>query len=564
MHELSQSEVEILAQIPRHPSQNNPLLNENFTYDKENLISQNENTSSPYIRYEYPYEMPHYLNYLKKNYPKLTQKPEIHLSANLKLFHYAQSLTMQALKEAENSRISNASVLVIDNENNEVLCWIGNANWYDSENSGQIDGVTALNQPGSSMKPFLYALALEKGYTPSSVLADVPKEFGSNNVYIPANFNNRFNGPVRYRVALASSLNIPAVALLDEIGVPSYLERLQKLGFESLTKTGEGKNADLGLALGAGEVSLKELVTAFSVFTRDGVYIPLSFSKEDFNTTQKKGQKSKSHPLESQKTQVYEVDTARIIAKFLSDKSARVKGFGYTQTFQTEYPSIFKTGTSNQYQSIVALGATKKWTVGVWMGNFSGETVIGKTGSSLPAWVAKEILDYLMKSSEGKKVNDFAEPKEYELQPICATSGMTPSKNCPSVVYEYLKHNEKKSTCTWHTGHSDGHINYPSEYQQWFDLAYRNGTINYNDSDLYIITPKSNAVFFYNNSQKEKLAISVEVSGGAANILFVEYDGKSFGEVARPFVFELPMERGAHVVSVQCGDEMEMLEFVVK
>ena len=93
--------------------------------------------------------------------------------------------------------------------------------------------------------------------------------------------------------------------------------------------------------------------------------------------------------------QIFSSDVSRIIASFLSEKSARALGFGYYQTFETEYQSVFKTGTSNQYQNITALGATPRYAVGVWMGNFSGETVVGKTGSSLPAWVAKNILDFL-------------------------------------------------------------------------------------------------------------------------------------------------------------------------
>ena len=127
------------------------------------------------------------------------------------------------------------------------------SNFFDNENGGQIDGVLVENQPGSSMKPFLYALALEKELIqPSSVLADVPTEFGNEKLYIPENFNKRFNGPVRTRIALASSLNVPAVYLLYHIGVDSYFQLLQKLGFTSLKNDRE--NLGLSLALGAGEV----------------------------------------------------------------------------------------------------------------------------------------------------------------------------------------------------------------------------------------------------------------------------------------------------------------------
>lgn len=551
LNQLSPEEICCLAVIPRRPSANNPLINPEICVEKANLLYQRVNKTktdincSSFSRFEYPQKMPHYINYLKKEINPMPA--ELHLAADLELFNYTQHLAMQALQESQNSRISNASVLVLDNENNSVLCWLGNANWFDEEHSGQVDGVLALNQPGSSMKPFLYAVGLEHGYNPSSVLADVPKEFGNSNVYIPANFNNRFNGPVRYRVALASSLNIPAVSILDDVGVPLYLQYLEKLGFESLKNT--GVQADLGLALGAGEVSLKELATAFSVFTRDGKYIPLTYELD--------APKGKS-------IQIYEKDTSRIIAKFLSDTSARAKGFGYTQTFETKYPSIFKTGTSNQYQNIVALGATPKWTVAVWMGNFSGETVIGKTGSSLPASIAKQVLDYLMSSPLGKFCGDFPEPDEYELHPVCLVSGMEPSKYCNSIVYEYFKVKEKYGTCDWHTGYSDGYVNYPSEYQQWFRLSNRNGGVNYSDSDLYILSPNNDSVFFYDPSNKERLAITVEATGGYEEFLTIEYDGKYYKKIGRPFVFDLPMELGFHKVKLYCGPNIQELTFEVR
>lgn len=554
LHDLTESEICTLAIIPRRPSENNPFANPDLCAQKASELYTLVNKSNIQIdysglsRYTYPFEMPHYIQYLTKTLraQNKTLPPELHLTANLELYNFVRNAALHALELSEDSRISNAAVLVIDNEKNSVLTWLGNANWYDFENSGQVDGVTALNQPGSSMKPFLYALGLETEYKPTSVLADVPKEFGSSNVYIPANFNNRFNGPVRYRVALASSLNIPAVTVLNTVGVDKYLAVLKKLGFNSLENVGE--SADLGLALGAGEVSLSELVPAFSVFMRDGNYIPLTYFQED----------AEIEPL-----RVYQSDTARIISAFLSDKGARAKGFGYTQTFETEYPSIFKTGTSNQYQNIVALGATKKWTVGVWMGNFSGETVIGKTGSSLPAAIAKQILDYLMSSLPKESNNQFAQPDEYELCPVCALSGMLATPSCTSQVFEYVKNDDLPVPCSWHISNS-GEVVYPSEYQQWFRLAQRRGKLDYQDSPLSIITPKNNCVFFFDDLKKDYLAVHVELTGGYSDSLRVEIDGSFYKYTSRPFSVDLPVKRGSHQAEFTCGNETVELNYVVK
>ncbi len=564
---LLPQELCCLAVIPRNPTFYDPIKNPDNCAERAcELYNRifHKKISVPEFKgflpkevFSYPYEAPHYIRHLRQDGsgPYDTQAlnsadNSITLSINLELEHYAQQLLNDALLQAQGSRISNASLLLIDNNSGSPLAWVGSAEFFDNEHSGQIDGVLVNNQPGSSMKPFLYALALETKasdgmplYTPASILADIPQEFGEEKLYIPSNFNNRYNGPVRFRIALASSLNVPAVSILSKLGVNNYLEKLYELGFESLRRT--GKNADLGLALGAGEVPLNELVPAFAVFVRDG---------KAFDGTQ-----------------VYEQDTARLMCSILSDKAARALGFGYSQTFETSYPAIFKTGTSNQYQNIIALGATKDYTIGVWMGNFSGQTVIGKTGSSLPAWTARKMLDYLYgdkpPAPEKLKEMEFPEPQNWTKQKICSLSGMRAGPNCPATVYEYCLNDslEENETCTWHKeNNGKTEALYPPEYQQWARTTKPDVQINYNTAPLYIQTPKNNALFYYSQLHKEKQAVSVEVFGGAENSLQVYYDNKLYQTVERPFVFSLPVERGEHTCRVVCGDEAGEISFTVK
>ena len=458
----------------------------------------------------------------------------------------AEDFLREALEEARPSRITNGALLLLDNSDGSVLTWLGNGDFFDSENSGQIDGVLVKNQPGSSMKPFLYALAIENNILqPGTVLADVPTEFGNEKLYIPENFNNRFNGPVRTRIALASSLNVPAVSTLNKLGVKTYLEKLYELGFESLRENDAGLKADLGLALGAGEVSLKELVPAFSVFVRDGTYLPLNYNNQLTNGRQ-----------------LYTADTSRIITSILSDKGARALGFGYTQTFQTDYPSIFKTGTSNQYQNIIALGATQHFTIGVWMGNFSGNTVIGKTGSSLPAWVAKNILDKIENST-----TPFPEPEHWHKERICSLSGQKACPNCRAVVTEYVKDGTELPDCSWHTSLSDSKeisTIYPPEYQQWLRSRPDKGLIEYALLPLTFITPKQDSLFFYSSLNKNQQAIPFEVTGGSESTLDIYYDENKIATIDRPFNFSLPVNRGDHSCRVQCGNEELILNFSVK
>ena len=560
---LSDQELCCLAVIPRNPTYYDPVNNPDNCAERACALYNkifHKKTSLEAFRsflpaglFSYPYEAPHYIRYLEQMAAAQGEPEALHtvtLSINLELEHYAQQVLNDALVLAEGSRISNASLLLIENKSGKPLAWVGSANFFDEAHKGQIDGVLVNNQPGSSMKPFLYALALETKdeneenlYLPSSILADIPTEFGQEKLYIPSNFNNRYNGPVRFRIALASSLNIPAVEILNTVGVDNYLEKLYSLGFESLRHTGEA--ADLGLALGAGEVPLKELVPAFAVFVRDG---------KDFDGDQ-----------------VYQTDTARLICSILSDKGARALGFGYSQTFETSYPAIFKTGTSNQYQNIIALGATKDYTIGVWMGNFDGQTVMGKTGSSLPAWSAKRMLDFMYGNTtppaEKLKQMEFPEPENWSKEKICSLSGMPAGPDCPAAVYEYcLKGSyDPSACCSWHKK-VDGKLEtlYPSEYQQWMRITRPDLQVNYNTSPLSIKSPKNKALFYYSELHKEKQAVSVEVFGGAQNSLEVYYDDELFAVIDRPFVFQLPVERGEHSCRVVCGDEVCKISFVVK
>lgn len=578
LSELSLEQIKCLSVIPRSPSFYNPIKNPENCAKAANVNLEVAKTAFPY---EYPFFMPHYVNFIKSTANKKNIKlpPEIFVNADLSLQFYAQELLQNAIFQSASSRISNGAILVLKNDDCSVLSWLGN-NWFDKNHSGQIDGVLAKNQMGSSMKPFLYALALdtkdENGnplYYPSKILADIPTEFGNSNLYIPLNFNNQFNGPVRLRVALASSLNVPAVRVLSEIGVEKYLETLFDLGFDSLKQN--GKNADLGLALGAAEVSLAELVPAFSIFVQDGNFIPLNLTGND----------EKIFSLEPTiSKQVFSTDSARLICSILSDKASRALGFGYSQSFQTSYPSIFKTGTANQYQSIVALGSTKKFTVGVWMGNLSGETVIGKTGSSLPAYIAKNILDYLEKNSNyknpqvsennpQKNENTFLEPENWTKTKICSLSGMIASQNCPSSVYEYVKNEIPQEKCTWHVkNNSDDFddsdknviIKFPAEYQSWVLENKISAQIDYNNSPLKIQSPQNNAIFYYSVQNSEYQFIRVEITGGKENILSVEYDDKFFGDFSRPFQFSLPVEKGFHKLKIKCAAETQELHFTVK
>jgi penicillin-binding protein 1C len=501
--------------------------------------------SSSARRFEYPLELPHLIRSINSS----NTKDEVYLSIDLSLQHYLENAIAGNVIRYYSSRLTNGSCIVIDNETGAILSWAGSADFFNAADAGQIDGVLALNQPGSSMKPFLYAMALESGFKPTDVIADIQMTYGESEVYIPRNFNERYNGPMLLRSALASSLNIPAVYLLYRLSVRNYSDLLLSLGFNSLENSAE--DAGLGLALGNAPVSLLELVRAFSVFPRDGIFLPLTW---EMQTAAKQADESR--------TRIFSADTARIICSFLSDSNARVLAFGFARNFRTSFPAIFKTGTANQYQSIVALGATQKYTVGVWMGNFTGETVIGKTGSSIPAAIVRDTL-VLLEEQRGMYIPDFPAPENWQLKRACALSGMTPTDACLSVINEYVQPGDDGVFCTWHqivNGRSE--TVFPAEYQSWFAGAQRQGVIDYASRPLEIVTPRSGYVYLTNPGIGMD-DIPVEIIGGENDESSITHNGNVI-HVKRPFVLYLPRRKGVNTLSVQNGDEEQTIVFTVE
>ncbi|MDR2543247.1 MAG: transglycosylase domain-containing protein [Treponema sp.] len=571
---LSGAQLFCLAVIPRRPNLYNPLDNpvncaaaaaelhfrfaDNRTLaNKWPLFAQIDERDFEFAissarRFRYPFEAPHLIRLINGQQRQSgSQETEIHLSLDLMLQHYLENEIAGNVAILYSSRITNGSGFVINNETGEILAWVGSADFFNENAAGQIDGVLALNQPGSSMKPFLYAMALENGFMPSDVIADIPVTYGVTEVYFPQNFNNRFNGPVLFRSSLASSLNIPAVYLLYRLSVRNYTEHLLKLGFHSVEKSAQ--DAGLGLALGNAPVSLLELVRGFSVFPRDGIFLPVTYQIADNNQL-----------LTDRGHQIYSADTARIICSFLSDADARVMAFGAGRNFRTSFPSIFKTGTANQFQDIVALGASKKYSAGVWMGNFTGETVLNKTGSSLPAAIVRNTLNAL---HTGMWLNDpaldFPEPVNWQLKQICAVSGMEPGQGCLSVINEYIHPDEDSNVCTWHiivSGRSE--TIYPAEYQAWFNAVVRQGSLDFGSRPLEIINPRDRFVYLSNHNFG-MYEIPVEVIGGQDDVLYVTHNDRTFS-TERPFVFFLPRLPGINMLHVQNGYEEAMITFTVE
>ncbi|MDR2631727.1 MAG: transglycosylase domain-containing protein, partial [Spirochaetaceae bacterium] len=467
---LDESRAALLAMVPRRPGRydpaDNPLaaVNAALAFSARSGLGLSEaalreaageasgdaaeaaGQGTPVLSRKAPFFAPHFTDEIAASLKASENSPPPHAvrsTLDLDFQIYGEELLQGALHQLRHNRVTNGAILAIENDTGAIRVYVGSASWFDEERSGKIDGVRVVNQPGSCLKPFLYALALDSGFGPQDILPDLPTIFGGSEAYIPANFNRRFNGPVRLRVALASSLNIPAVYTIERLGVEVFEDFLVSLGFDSIAAS-RGIHGT-GLALGNGEVSLLELVRAFSAFPRGGSPARLKYIEEAGQ-----GFETAGPPGGGESPRVMSPYAAWMIADILADRASRFTGFGPAPVLATSFSSMFKTGTANQFQHIWALGASQRFTVGVWMGNFSGETVIGRTGSSIPARIAAELLTAL--ETEGVRDGKVggAPPEFATAVPICALSGMAAGPLCGGRLREWLHPDRIPAPCTWH------------------------------------------------------------------------------------------------------------------
>lgn len=284
------------------------------------------------------------------------------------------------LRRLEAEEVRDAAAVVVDNASGEVLAYVGSAGL--ASRATQVDGARALRQAGSTLKPFLYAMAIERGWiTAASLLDDAPVALEAGpGLYLPQNYEHDYKGLVSVRTALAGSLNIPAVRSLLITGIEPFRERLRALGYvEGLTESGEYYG--YSLALGSAEVSLLEQVNAYRTLANAGRWSALQLR---LDTPQNTAPRAVISPA-----------AAWIVSDVLSDRAARALTFDFGGPLSTPYWSAVKTGTSKNLRDNWCIGFTRRHTVGVWVGNFEGDpmrTVSGITGAA-PAW--REIMDAL-------------------------------------------------------------------------------------------------------------------------------------------------------------------------
>lgn len=484
---------------------------------------------------------PHFLFWLAEQLPDI-HPAKLQTTLDLPLQNFVQAQVQQIVESLATKQVNQAAALVLDNKTGEVLAYVGSPDYFAPTALGRNDGVQALRQPGSALKPFLYQLALEtRTIRPNSILADVPTRYPipGAKVYSPVDYSEKFHGPVRVRAALANSLNIPAVKVLEKVGVPTFLHRLHDLGFVHLNESADYYG--LGLALGSGEVNLWELARAYLTLARGGNPIEIAAIKTDSLLRSEIGH--------STVTPLPPSPTWDLVRDMLSDPYARSLSFGVESVLNLPFPTAVKTGTSSDFRDTWTVGFTRDYTVATWAGNFSGEPmrqVSGVTGAA-PLW--QRILLHLHEKQEPQR---FPPLTDWEKRPICAISGHKPTADCKAVVEEYFA----PADLAEYARSVETPFQLPAEYDEWLanqpEAALTAG-------ELRILTPREDAYFVLAAGAR----LAFKIAAPADKAVEWRLNGRPLETTAEREIF-WPMESGDWVLEVQSGVLSDRVHFQVR
>ncbi len=327
----------------------------------------------------------------------------------------AESLLKNHVRLLRSMQINNAAVIVVNNRTREVEAYVGSAGFDEDFFQGQVDGVTALRSPGSALKPVLYALAFDQGLiSPKMVITDVPSNFSG---YRPENYDENYRGRVTVEQALALSLNVPAVNLLDKTGNEIFLSTLAKGGFRWISQN--RKKLGLSVVLGGCGATLEELTALYTAFANDGIYRPLRYLKSG---------------MEPETDTLCSAGAAYMITEILTGLKRPDLPGQYQAS--ADLPRIaWKTGTSYGRRDGWAIGYNREYTVGVWTGNFPGNGIPELNGADCAVPLLFNIFRAI---SPVNQAGWFAPPGELDFRLVCSESGMPPDTFCHQVVMDYF------------------------------------------------------------------------------------------------------------------------------
>lgn len=397
------------------------------------------------------FKAPHFVNYVQKilgdRYGESVIEAgglKVTTTLDLDLQEKAQSIVAEEISKVEKQHITNGAVVVIDPSTGEILSMVGSKDFNAKDYDGQVNVTTSLRQPGSAFKPFTYVTAFKEGYTPSTLLMDVPTTFPGGigqPDYEPVNYDGKYRGPIQLRYALGNSINIPAVKMLALVGIRDVLKTANEMGITTLAPDTETlKRVGLSLTLGGGEVKLVDMTSAYSGFVNKGFRVePVAILKvEDINGKVLEENKPKLGK------RVLTEEQAFLISDILADNNARRDVFGTNSLLNISGKKIMvKTGTTNDRRDNWTIGGNTNAMVGVWVGNNDNSPMLnvasGVSGAS-PIW-----RKVLLEAISNKSNSDFEVPSGIVNMTVDLVSGYKSHDGFPSRTEIFIKGNEPQS-----------------------------------------------------------------------------------------------------------------------
>lgn len=421
---LSLAEITALSIIPNRPSslvmgKNNDLIVKQRNkwlkkFAAEKIFTQKEIEDAlaeplTATRTTVPHYIPHLSYKLKKQGGDI-----IHTNIIMNTQLKTEKLVEDYVRATRLRSIKNASVVVIDNRSHKVITYVGSSDFHDTTDGGQVNGAAAIREPGSTLKPLLYGLCIDEGLeTPKMVVTDLEVNYAG---YSPENYDKKFNGYVTVEYALEHSLNIPAVKGLKLLGKDKMIQKLAACDFKQIQK--DQNKLGLSMILGGCGATLEELTGLFSAFANAGTYVRPAYTQND--TIYKK------------------VNLISAAANYMiTDILSRVNRPDFPLNWQsTEHmPKIaWKTGTSYGRRDAWSVGYNKNYTVGVWVGNFSGVGVSDLSGAN----VATPLLFKIFNTIDYDSNSEWFTPGDCEQRQVCSETGLLPSDHCTHIVMDYF------------------------------------------------------------------------------------------------------------------------------
>lgn len=446
--DVTLAEAGYLASLPKAPTFYSPYgANKKALDDRKNLVLS-EMLSNGFIQKtdydkaiaekitfrpqeEFGIKAPHFVMYVRdqliqKYGERVLEEGGLRVTTTIdyELQKFAEDAALeQALANKKNFNAENIGLVAIAPKTGDILTMVGSRNYFDKEINGNFNITTAHRQPGSAFKPFAYAAAFLRGYTPDTVLFDVPTEFSttctpdgkprgaSSNCYMPGNYDGKYHGPISLRDALAQSVNVVAIKTLYLAGMKETLQLSKDMGIQSLTNIGD---YGLTLVLGGGEVSMLDLTSAYGVFANEGTRNPyraiLEVKDRNGNVIEK---------AEDRGFQVLDQKVARQVTDILADEAARAPAFGFNSPlFFPGRDVAVKTGTTNDYKDATIVGYTPDIALGAWAGNNNNTSMEKKIAAFIiaPYW-NKVMNEALKKIPDTKFIEPESELKNFTLKP---------------------------------------------------------------------------------------------------------------------------------------------------